>query len=252
MRKRPLHYSTHASKLRHISDTTTNPATWRRVYEGYWDVVEAKAKAKKPGKLLSLEKWYQEELPKLISCRPDKHVSQSELVKLMEWKLTRGKFRPRLQQLVASNSEDTVEKCSRKAFSLLPDVQAAIAELSTLKGVGPATASAVLAAGAPDRTAFMSDEAMESVPGLKPIQYTAKHYALYLGRMVEWTEKLNKVDPQPDWTPHRVELCLWAMAIADKLQLQLLKDVDLKEDDVGKKFSDSDADQRPAKKLKTR
>lgn len=51
---------------------------------------------------------------------------------------------------------------------------------------------AVLAAGAPDQTAFMSDEAMESVPGLKPIQYTAKHYALYLGKMVERTEKLNK------------------------------------------------------------
>lgn len=38
----------------------------------------------------------------------------------------------------------------------------------------------------------MSDEAMESVPGLKPIQYTAKHYALYLDKMVERTEKLNK------------------------------------------------------------
>ncbi|MEQ2184850.1 hypothetical protein GOODEAATRI_012272 [Goodea atripinnis] len=122
---------------------------------------------------------YQEELPVLISSRPNKHLTLSELVKLMEWKLTvrappvssangnsynnhsveqstynlsfngsflglslqRGKFRPRLQQLVASNSEDTVQKCSIKAFSLLPDVQAAIAELSTLKGVGPATAS---------------------------------------------------------------------------------------------------------------
>ncbi|CAJ1080866.1 uncharacterized protein zgc:112496 [Xyrichtys novacula] len=188
---------------------------------------------------------YQEELPKLISSRPTKHVTHSELVKLMEWKLTRGKFRPRLQQLVASNSEDTVEKCSRKAFSLLPDVQAAIAELSTLKGVGPATASAVLAAGAPDQTAFMSDEAMESVPGLKPIQYTAKHYALFLERIVEQTEKLNKVDSQQDWTPHKLELCLWAMTIAEQLQLQLLKDVDVK-------FSDTDADQRPAKKLKTR
>ena len=51
---------------------------------------------------------------------------------------------------------------------------------------------AVLAAGAAEQTAFMSDEAMESVPGLKPIQYTAKHYDLYLGKMVERTEKLNK------------------------------------------------------------
>lgn len=51
---------------------------------------------------------------------------------------------------------------------------------------------AVLAVGAPEQTAFMSDEAMESVPGLKPIQYTAKHYTLYLGKMVERTEQLNK------------------------------------------------------------
>lgn len=50
---------------------------------------------------------------------------------------------------------------------------------------------AVLAAGAPDEAAFMSDEAMESVPGLKPIQYTAKHYALYLDKMAEKAKKLN-------------------------------------------------------------
>lgn len=55
--------------------------------------------------------------------------------------LQRGKFRPRLQQLVASNSAAAVERCSRAAFSLLPDVQAAVAELSSLTGVGPATAS---------------------------------------------------------------------------------------------------------------
>ncbi|KAG7507728.1 hypothetical protein JOB18_042707 [Solea senegalensis] len=223
------------------------PAAWRRVYEKYWEVVEAKSKAKKPGKLLNLEKWYHEELPALISGRSDKHVNLSELVKLMEWKLTRGKFRPRLQQLVASNGEETVEECSRKAFSLLPDVQAAIAELSSLKGVGPATASAVLAAGAPAQTAFMSDEAMESIPGLKPIQYTAKHYALFLDKMVERTKKLNKVDPQQDWTPHRLELCLWAMTIAAQQQLPFVKDVDVKE-----RGADSDTDQRPTKRIKTR
>ncbi|XP_029977720.1 uncharacterized protein LOC115410278 isoform X2 [Sphaeramia orbicularis] len=190
---------------------------------------------------------YQEELPAVISGRSDKHITQSELVKLMEWKLTRGKFRPRLQQLVASNSEDTVEKCSRKAFSLLPDVQAAIIELSSLKGVGPATASAVLAAGAPEQAAFMSDEAMESVPGLKPIQYTAKHYALYLGKMVERTKNLNKVDPRQDWTPHRMELCLWAMTIASQQQLPFLKDINVKGSDVAEKC----LDETPRKKLKT-
>ncbi|XP_015230614.1 PREDICTED: uncharacterized protein LOC107085013 [Cyprinodon variegatus] len=224
-------------------------ATWRRVYEKYWDVVEARAKDKKP-KLLQLDKWYQEKLPALISSRPDKHLTQPELVKLMEWKLTRGKFRPRLQQLVASNSEETIQKCSRKAFNLLPDVQAAIAELSTLKGVGPATASAVLAAGAPELTAFMSDEAMESIPGLTPIQYTAKHYALYLEKMTAQSAKLNKVDPQQDWTPHKLELCLWAMTTATKQQLPLLKDLNVKGSRTQKQTSDPDSEQRPAKKLK--
>ncbi|XP_015818880.1 uncharacterized protein zgc:112496 [Nothobranchius furzeri] len=226
------------------------PATWRSVYERYWDVVETKAKGKKPGKLLELEKWFQEELPTVISSRPDKHITLSELVKLMEWKLTRGKFRPRLQQLVASNGEDVVKKSSKEAFGLLPDVQAAITRLSSLKGVGPATASAVLAAGAPDLTAFMSDEAVESLPGLKPIQYTAKHYALYLDKMVALAAKLNKVDPQRDWTPHRLELCLWAMTTAARLQLQLLTDVDVKGSGTQEKTPDPDRDQRPAKKLK--
>ncbi|KAM3592008.1 uncharacterized protein V6R79_011304 [Siganus canaliculatus] len=231
--------------------TCEDSATWRKVYEKYWDVVEAKAQSKKPGKLLLLDKWYLEELPTLISSRPAKHITQPELVKLMEWKLTRGKFRPKLQQLAASNSEDTVEKCSRKAFSLLPDVQAAIAELSSLKGVGPATASAVLAAGAPEQTAFMSDEGVESIPELKPIQYTAKHYARYLGKMVERTDRLNKVDAQQDWTPQRLEMCLWAMTIVKQQQLPLLKDVDVKTGSAAEKSSEADTDQRPAKKLKT-
>ncbi|TNN39698.1 hypothetical protein EYF80_050142 [Liparis tanakae] len=216
---------------------------------------------------------YQEELPALICSRPDRHVTRPELVKLMEWKLTRGSFRPRLQQLVASNSAAAVESCSGTAFRLLPDVPAAVAELSSLKGVGPATAvvlalgwrrglaavqlvetptratvrsvAAVLAAGAPERAAFMSDEAVASVPGLEPIRYTAKHYALYLGEMLQRSEKLNAADPQQDWTPHRLERCLWASATANQQRLPP-KEVAVKE-----KRPEA-AEQRPTKKLRTR
>lgn len=52
--------------------------------------------------------------------------------------------------------------------------------------------SAVLAAGAPEQAAFMADEAVESIPSLKPIQYTVKHYSLYLQRVKERTQALNK------------------------------------------------------------
>lgn len=34
-----------------------DPATWRNVYDKYWDIVEAKVKGKKPGRLLDLDKW---------------------------------------------------------------------------------------------------------------------------------------------------------------------------------------------------
>jgi 3-methyladenine DNA glycosylase/8-oxoguanine DNA glycosylase len=59
---------------------------------------------------------------------------------------------------VSALDEDVVKRASEKAFESLPDISKAISELSALKGVGPATASAVLAAFAPNLTPFMSDE----------------------------------------------------------------------------------------------
>ncbi|KAI5392509.1 hypothetical protein KIW84_077059 [Lathyrus oleraceus] len=66
--------------------------------------------------------------------------------------------RPRLLDFVSSIEDAVVKRASEKAFESLPDVEKAISELSALKGVGPATASAVLAAFAPNLTPFMSDE----------------------------------------------------------------------------------------------
>ncbi|XP_060777144.1 uncharacterized protein zgc:112496 isoform X2 [Neoarius graeffei] len=202
-----------------------DPAVWRGIYAKYWAVVDAKAaekKKKSSTKLLELEKWYQEELPAAILARTERSLTHPELVKLMEWKLTRGKFRPRLKQLIGSNSEEAVLCCTKKAFAVLPDVRSAIAELSTLKGLGPATASAVLAAGAPGEVAFMADEVVESVAKLRPVQYTAKHFSLFLEEILRKTRQLNK-DKQNDWTPHKVELCLWAYAVASQIQPSLLE-----------------------------
>jgi 3-methyladenine DNA glycosylase/8-oxoguanine DNA glycosylase len=49
---------------------------------------------------------------------------------------------------------------SRKAFATLPDLSRAITELTVLKGIGPVTASAVLAAYALDVAPFMSNEVL--------------------------------------------------------------------------------------------
>ena len=66
--------------------------------------------------------------------------------------------RPRLLDFVSSLEEDLVKSASQKAFQSMPDISKAISELTVLKGVGPATASAILAAYAPDVAPFMSDE----------------------------------------------------------------------------------------------
>ncbi|KAL8175432.1 UNVERIFIED_CONTAM: hypothetical protein K2H54_024876 [Gekko kuhli] len=218
---------------------------WRLVLNAYWEVLAAKGKKQK--ELVTLDKWCQEELPAAIAERQARHLTREELLKLMDWKLSRGKFRPRLQQLVATNSSEAVESCTEKAFQLLPDVAAAISELSRLKAVGPATASAILAAGAPEAAAFMADEAMESIPGLVPIQYTLKHYMLYLGKIQSCVEKLNKTDAEKTWTPHLVEKSLWAWIVAKKLHLPLFETLgtEMEEDECN-----TDAGKEPPNKRK--
>ncbi|XP_029433319.1 uncharacterized protein LOC115076237 [Rhinatrema bivittatum] len=225
--------------------TCEDPAVWKAVFDVYWDVI--KAKGEKQKKLPALDKWYQEELPAMIMRRQEKYLTRDELVKLMDWKLTRGKFRPRLQQMVAMNSSEMVESCTRRAFKLLPDVEAAITELSQLKAIGPATASAVLAAGAPAEVAFMADEAVESA-NLNPVQYTLKHYILYLNKIRSCVGKLNKADTGAGWTPHRVEMCLWAFAVAQKLQPSLLETLG---SEPVKASGACNKDARPTKKRKT-
>ncbi|XP_078096944.1 uncharacterized protein LOC144510847 [Mustelus asterias] len=229
-----------------------DPAVWRSVFALYSDVVEAKtaaSKGGKAGKLTALDQWYQEELPRAVSSRREKYLTHAELVQLMEWKLTRGKFRPTLQQMVMSNPTDTVEDCTRKAFKLLPDISAAITEISKLKAVGPATASAVLVAGAPQECAFMADEAVESIPGLVPIKYTLKHYILYLDKVRECAKQLNKNDLVKDWTPHKIELCLWTWAVAQRIKPSLLKDIVLRQSKTMDK--EKDTRPRPVKRQKT-
>ncbi|XP_072273483.1 uncharacterized protein [Pyxicephalus adspersus] len=210
---------------------------WQRVSDIYWDVVGAMGAKKK--RLVELDRWFQEELPGVINARPQKFLKLEELVKLMEWKLLRGKFRPRLQQMAASNPESTVESCTKKAFQRLPDVSAAIEELCQLKGIGPATASAVLCAGAPESVAFMADEAVESLPGLVPIQYNLKHYLRFLEEIRKKAETLNAESEERNWSPHRVELCLWTWKVGQKLCPELLETL-------------NEEKEKPAKKQKTK
>ena len=77
---------------------------------------------------------------------PSKTIKkQMNMAELFEFflHLQRGKFRPRLEQMVQTNSKEDVLKFSEEAFKHLPDLSKAIKSLVRLKAVGPATASGV-------------------------------------------------------------------------------------------------------------
>ncbi|XP_023642209.1 uncharacterized protein LOC17891074 isoform X2 [Capsella rubella] len=131
---------------------------WKEALSSYESRIES---LNKPD-LVSLDQFYRIKLPCLLHDRdPNPYLTTSELCQLMKWKLTRGKWRPRLLDFVSSLDDSVVKSASEKAFKSLPDISKAVKELTVLKGVGPATASAVLAAYAPDIAPFMSDEELK-------------------------------------------------------------------------------------------
>lgn len=214
------------SKSHHLFKTGTSEE-FDAIYTLYDKVLLLKAsKITKPGgkkNLLDLDKWFQKDLPKSIQKRaPTPYITHDEITKLMKWKLSRGKFRPRLQEMVQTNSPELVESSSKKAFKKLPNVAAAIKELTVLKAVGPATASAVLAAGAPEHAPFMADESMLAIPGLSPLQYTPPFYNRYAEQIKACVDRLNKEDSSKSWTAHKVEMTLWTHYMANKLDPNLL------------------------------
>ena len=96
-------------------------------------------------------------------------LEKSELVTLVDWKLKHGTYRPNLAKLIASNTPSDVQEVTGSAFTsydekhnLTPgagrNYRSALRELVKLKGVGPATASLVLACWDPEHVVFMGDE----------------------------------------------------------------------------------------------
>lgn len=74
-----------------------------------------------------------------------------------------GTFRPTLPKLVASNSNELIKEATRNAFTLYDqsptNIEGVVKMLSgPLKGIGPATASLILAVHDPDQIIFFSDE----------------------------------------------------------------------------------------------
>jgi len=155
--------------------------------------------------LRELDEWFRKGLVENLMAKEVPFVSRDELLKIVQWKLARGKYRPRLYKLVENNNEQSVRECSQKAFKVVGDgeqghIRKGITELCKLKGLGPATASAILSAYSKD-VPFMADEAVQKLCPGKSIKYTMKGY-------MEFVERVEDIK-HPTLSPRDISHCLW-------------------------------------------
>lgn len=183
--------------------SSSDLARWRAALDRYPDVIEAQ----RVKRLRGLDDWYRAAFPGLLAERHPPFVTAEELVRTTEWKMARGIWRQRNLLLVRSNEPGAVEETSREAFAKVPDPGAPIAWLSRLSGVGPATASAILAAYRPDVYPFFDDLVADQIPNLGPVDYSLKDYRAYANALRERANALGH-----GWTPVLVERALWANA----------------------------------------
>lgn len=155
---------------------------WISALSNYDDAVARVATSKKKPELVSLDKWMWKDFPQLVQGRSPPSCTKEELTRVMQWKLLRGKNRPALLNFIKQNSEDSVQTVSQEAFLLLSNNswKSALAKMTELRGVGPATASALLAP-LDSSVPFMADEPLEAVSGTKRDYSTTAYCSLHSG-----------------------------------------------------------------------
>jgi hypothetical protein len=179
---------------------------WARALEGYPAVVAVQGVSR----LVELDAWHREELPRLLAAREPAHVTLEELARATEWKMKRGVWRARNLALVRGNDPGEVERTSAEALALVPEQRKPVTLLARLSGVGPATASAVLAAARPEVYPFFDELVAAQVPDLGPVAFTPAYYARYAERLRERAAALAALCPEGGWTAHAVGQALWA------------------------------------------
>lgn len=185
-------------------------AAWHAAIDRYPAVIQAMAQA--AGGLDELDTWYHTVLPQALAARDPTFLLRDELVSVTRWKMKRGVWRERNLFLVKGNDEEMVRETSTAAFAAVPDPRKPVALLSRLAGVGPATASAALAAHAPAHYPFFDEVVAAQIPGLGPVAFTLPYYLRYAAALRERTQQLAAACPHQAWTAQAVSQALWAAA----------------------------------------
>ncbi len=174
---------------------------WDSALHSYPAVIERQGVARLP----ELDAWYRDELPALIASRRLVHITLPELIRITEWKMHRGVWRAPNLVRVRNNPPDAVIEVTVRGLARCPHPTQPIGEVSSLDGVGPATASAVVAAFLPNVYPFFDELVAAQIPDLGPVNWTLGYYAKYAEHL-----RVRAGDIASTWTPVMVERALWA------------------------------------------
>lgn len=179
-----------------------DPARWNAAREAYATKLAAIGDAE----VLTLEAWRSEALAATIATRTPPHATHEELVKLTRWKMKKGVWRQMNLDRVKSNAPAQVVALTTEAIAAIPDPRRPVALVAELDGVGPATASALLAVVRPDLYPFFDEEVATQIPGTVKVAFTIPAYVRYAAALRERARMLGE-----DWSADAVACALFAV-----------------------------------------
>ncbi len=197
---------------------STNCAEWRAALKQY----DALILAHKVNQLAELDAWYQKELPARLASRNPAYVTKEEFLEILRWKMKRGAWREYNRLRIAETDARVIEQHARDAFAaaraLDTDAPTASKEykrpiqvFSELDGVGPATASAALAAYRPDLYPFFDEwiarQIAAQINSLGKVAFTPSYYWKYADALREKARALKKC--KGNWNAQETGQALW-------------------------------------------
>lgn len=201
----------------HTMKLWNNPSceAWRETVNQY----EALLLAHAVNQLPEIDAWYRGELPGILATRKTPYVTKDEFLEILRWKMKRGDWREYNRIRIANTDARTVKTAAQNGLNaardLAPDVPTASQEyklpvrlICELDGVGPATASAVLAAYRPDLYPFFDEWIARQIEGLGKVAFTPSYYWKYAdairGKARELQAKCGNT-----WNAQEVGQALW-------------------------------------------
>jgi hypothetical protein len=227
-----------------ISNVLITSTHWKDSLKNYEEALRLKVKSKKNSavkqEFIEINLWYVEEYPKIMEGRRESKnslkgmfINKEELANIVMWKLNMGHFRPHFMKRVMENEDEFIQECSLKSFEELDKLKSvedkfagfnsAIKCLSKLYGIGPTTATAILAPFH-DMVPFMSDEiiwfAFRNNSAKKRLSYDKKELHQVFELCKTQAELLNKEDGLT-WTSDKVQKAVWSCTVRKYFHDQL-------------------------------